>query len=87
MSENPTTEAHTTSLTDLPVPSWVPPHVAALVDLLRLGDELVAWNGEAFDGDEHVSGADAVEFLCEHREHVRGVIAEYRRKRKEPNHG
>ena len=87
MSENPTAEAATASITDLPIPPWVPPHVAALVDLLRLGDELVAWNGEAFDGYEHVSGADAVEFLCEHRERVRGVIAEYRRKRKEANDG
>ena len=84
MSENWTPDAPTASITDLP-PSWVPPHVGALVDLLRLGDELVAWNGEACDGDEQVSGADAVEFLCEHRERVRGVIAEYRRKRKEPN--
>ena len=70
-----------------PIPDWVPPHVAALVKLLELGDEFVGWNAEAFDGDEHVSGADAVEFMCEHRDKVRDVIAEYRRTTKENARG
>lgn len=87
MSGNQRTEASPAPVSERPVPSWVPPHVAALVELLRLGDEVVAWNAEAFDGDGHVSGADAVEFLCGHRERLRHLMFECRRKRNEPRHG
>ena len=70
-----------------PIPDWVPPHVVALVKLLELGDEFVGWNAEAFDGEGYVSGADAVEFMCEHRDKVRAVIAEYRCTTKEDARG
>lgn len=60
-------------------PAWVPPQVAVLVDIVSLGDELIAWNGDAFDGDGDVSGADAIEFLCGHRDRLRDVLATYRK--------
>ena len=61
-------------------PKWAPPRLVALAEIHVLAREAVEWNAAVLDdeaGDGYVSGADALEFLCDWRERIREQLDRY----------
>ena len=61
-------------------PKWAPPRLVALAEIHVLAREAVEWNADVLDdedGDGYVSGADALEFLCDWRERMREQLDRY----------